>query len=381
MHEQGETFAQCPIVDCHVHFGGADLDAIDGMLAAERAAGVEAVSLLAGSFPRWVNSNPEGFYAKARHPDRVYLFAALDYSAIIQEVDHRWTHSLASQLDRLLTMGCDGIKMVNGKPDSRKASGLALDSVIYEDHFARLEERGLPLLWHVADPEEFWSPDEAPEWARSQGWLYDQTFPSKESLHQECERVLARYPKLKVIFAHFYFLSADLSRAAALLDRFPNVYLDLAPGIEMLHNFTARPDESREFFIRYRDRILFGTDYAPDSTPSRIWVVRRFLETDAEFPVPQDDPLFWPDHRVLIRSIALDEDTLDRIYSANFRRVVSPVPRPLDQQLVIQELGRLAVLQDALGAPRNTARQVAHRLSGARDADQSWAAPFEGLSL
>jgi hypothetical protein len=62
MHERGGTLAQCPIVDCHVHFGGADLDAIDGMLAVERAAGVDAVSLLAGSFARWVNSNPEGFY-------------------------------------------------------------------------------------------------------------------------------------------------------------------------------------------------------------------------------------------------------------------------------------------------------------------------------
>lgn len=377
----GNEFAQYPIIDCHTHFGGAYLDALEEMLVTERAAGVGAINILAGSFLQWVNSNPEGFYAKVRHPDSIYLFAALDYSAITGDVDHRWTCSLASQVDRLLQIGCDGIKMLNGKPDCRKASGLALDSVVYDAYFIRLEERGLPLLWHVADPEEFWDMEQAPEWARAQGWLYDTTFPSKESLYQECERVLARHPKLKVILAHCYFLSANLPKAAALLDRFPNVYLDLAPGIEMLHNFTARLDDSREFFLKYRDRLLFGTDFAPGGLPSRLWVVRRFLEGDEEFHVPEDDPLFWPDHRAVIRGIALPQEVLREVYAGNFQRVTSLAPRPLNRELLMQELHRLAILQVELGAPRSTARQVADRLSDQRPGDEDWMAPYRGQAL
>ncbi len=270
--------------------------------------------------------------------------------------------------------------MLNGKPNYRKASGLALDSVIYDDYLARLEETHLPVLWHVNDPEEFWDPDQAPEWAKGPGWLYDETFPSKESIYGECERVLERHPKLNVILAHFYFLSDDLPRAGALLDRYPNLCFDLAPGIEMLHNFSKRPDEAREFFLRYRDRIVFGTDFGPGGLASRIWVVRNFLESDETFHVPMDEPLFWPDHRTMIRGIALPAEALVPIYADNFRRLVGGPPRPLNPGRAVGELNRLAVLQDAIGARPNTARRVATALAEEHDAGD-WTTPYLGRAL
>lgn len=373
--------AQMPIIDCHTHFGGEDLKAIDDMIERQAAGGLDQMSILISSFPGRVNANPEGLYAKARHPKKIYLFAGLDYSAVAKDVDHRWTFSLAQQVDRLAALGCDGIKMLNGKPNYRKASGLALDCVIYDDYFARLEERQCPVLWHVNDPEEFWNPEEAPEWAKGPGWLYDATCPSNESIYAECGRVLEQHPKLKVIFAHFYFLSDDLPRAAALLDRYPNVHFDLAPGIEMLHNFTKRPEEAREFFVKYQDRILFGTDFAPGGLASRIWVVRNFLETDEEFHVPTDDRLFWPDHRTMIRGLALPKEVLEKIYARNFRRIVSSEPRVLEPGLVVEELGRLAVLMDALGKKPNSARRVAYHLRDEGVADGDWSTPYLGRAL
>jgi predicted TIM-barrel fold metal-dependent hydrolase len=270
--------------------------------------------------------------------------------------------------------------MLNGKPNYRKSSGLALDCVIYDDYFARLEETGFPVLWHVNDPEEFWNPDEAPEWATGPGWVYDDSFPTSESIYAECERVLEKHPKLNIIFAHFYFLSDLLPRAAAFLDRYPNVSFDLAPGIEMLHNFTKRPDEARDFFLKYQDRIVFGSDFAPKGLLSRLWVVRSFLETDEEFHVPTDERLFWPDHRTMIRGIALPEDVLRKIYADNFRRVAGPEPLPLDPRRVIGELNRLAVLQDAIGAERNTARRVAAALTD-ENAEGDWSTPYLGRAL
>jgi len=369
-----------PITDCHTHFGGKDLEAIDGMLESLAAGGVGRINILVSSFPGRVNGNPEALYAKAKHPERVYLFPGLDYSAVARDIDHRLTYSLAEQVDRLAAMGCDGIKMLNGKPNYRKAAGLALDSVIYDDYFERLEARGFPVLWHVNDPEEFWNPKEAPEWAKGPGWLYDDTFPTKESIYGECERALAKHPNLNIIFAHFYFLSDDLPRAAAFLDRYPRVTFDLAPGIEMLHNFTKRLDETRDFFLKYQDRILFGTDFAPGGVQSRIWVVRNFLETEEEFHVPTDESLFWPDHREIIRGIQLPQEVLEKIYRQNFERVVAPAPRRLDPKQVIGELDRLAAIQDALGAPRNTARRVATRLTD-ESAKGGWTSAYLGRTL
>jgi len=236
------------------------------------------------------------------------------------------------------------------------------------------------VLWHVNDPEEFWNPEEAPEWAKGPGWLYDDSFPTKESIYGECERALAKHPKLNVIFAHFYFLSDDLPRAGAFLDRYSNVTIDLAPGIEMLHNFTKRAEAAREFFLKYQDRILFGTDFAPGGVQSRIWVVRNFLETDEEFHVPTDERLFWPDHREIIRGIKLPKEVLEKIYRGNFERVVSAEPRRLEPRRVLAELDRLTAVQDALGATRNTARRVAARLTD-ETAEGGWTAAYLGQTL
>jgi predicted TIM-barrel fold metal-dependent hydrolase len=377
--ELGEL-TQAHIVDCHTHFGGEHLDAIDDMLANLKEGGIDQASIVISSFPGRVNANPEGLYAKAKHPDMVYLFLGLDYTAVARDVDHRLTYSLAAQIDRLRALGCDGIKMLNGKPNYRKSSGLALDSVIYDEYFAHLEETAFPVLWHVNDPEEFWDPAEAPEWARGPGWLYDEAFPTNESIYAECERVLEKRPKLTVIFAHFYFLSDDLPRAAAMLDRYPSVCFDLAPGIEMLHNFTKRPDEARDFFIEYQDRVLFGTDFAPKGLQSRIWVVRNFLETEEEFHVPTDERLFWPDHRTMIRGISLPKEVLTKIYAENFRRLTSPSPRKLDPRLVMEELNRLTALQDQMGTARNTARRVAAALTD-ESARGGWTTPYLGHTL
>jgi predicted TIM-barrel fold metal-dependent hydrolase len=360
------------IVDCHTHFGGEHLDQIDDLLAAEREGGVHRLALMVTSVPGRANENAQAIYAKYRHPESVYVFAGMDYAAVSEDVDHRLTYPFPQQIDRLLALGVDGVKLINGKPDARKNSGIALDSVLYEGFYARAEALQLPLLWHVSDPEEFWDPAAAPEWASSHGWCYDASFPTNVQLYQEVAHVLARHPNLKVVFAHFCFLSDFLDRAAALLDEYPGVNLDLAPGIEMLHNFSKRPDEARGFFLRYQDRILYGTDlscgteWSPGLKLSRIWVVRSFLETGETFHVPTDDSLVWPDHRTMIRGIKLPEEVLAKVYVGNFARLTSPAPRPLCLPRVVEELNRLTAIHDAAGVRPNMPRRVADRLEQPR---------------
>ncbi len=346
------------IIDAHVHLVGAQPDASDALLAQEHGCGIRSMCLQMLSLPGsgYVNTNPEGLYAKFRHPDRVYLFGALDYTALFEDTDLRFAIPFARQVQRLRAMGCDGMKMLTGKPNYRKQSGLALDSAIFESHFACLEQEQIPLLWHVGDPEEFWDPERVPSWAKDSGWAYDSSFPSKETLYAECHSVLDRHPRLKVFFAHFFFLSADLTGAAELLDRYPAVCLDLTPGTEMYANFSKRPDETRDFFLRYDDRLVFGSDLMSGGDGAPITLVRRFLETDDEF---RHEDLGSPVH-----GIALPPESLRKIEGANFRRAASEKPRPLIESLALDELDRLAALQQQLGAPVRTARRFASLISG-----------------
>jgi len=371
----GQLRTDVQIIDAHTHLETTQPEAVEVMLEQEASCGVESMNLLMLSLPStgYVNTNPEGFYAKWRHPERIYLFAALDYTPLGADVDLRLACSLPEQVRRFWAMGCDGMKMLTGKPNYRKESGLALDSIVFEPYFACLEALQVPLLWHVGDPEEFWDPELVPQWAKESGWAYDSSFPSKEGIYAECHHVLERHPKLQVIFAHFHFLSDDLPRAAALLDRFPNVCLDLTPGTEMYRNFSKRPDETRDFFLKYHDRLLLGSDFMSRGEISPLLLVRHFLEMEGQFAHAElEQPA---------QGIALPLDSLKRIYAGNYQRIASPRPRPLNESLVLAELDRIAALQDQLGAPRNTARFFATLISGGLPTDWERESIFDGLML
>ena len=46
------------------------------------------------------------------------------------------------------------------------------------------------------------------------------------------------------------------------MEEYPNLCLDIVSGTEMYFNFSQDPDRWRKFFIKYQDRILYGTDNA-----------------------------------------------------------------------------------------------------------------------
>lgn len=257
--------------------------------------------------------------AKALRPTDTWTFAGLDYDAPGHEESGL---DFAAQARRMWEMGADGMKMLEGKPNTRRDTGMALDDPRYDSYYRYLQDNSIPILFHVADPEEFWDADKAPAFAKEHNWLYtDPSFPSKEQLYRETESVLTKFPRLRVVFAHFFFLSADLGRASGFLDRWPSVCFDITPGSEMYYNFSKRAAEWCEFFVKYQDRIVFGTDNTAHTGELIAWAgknvarVRGFLETRDAFSGP---------------GLALPDDVLERIYHANFERVFGAAPRTVD---------------------------------------------------
>jgi hypothetical protein len=350
-----DRFADMPIIDSHVHFGA--VPQIPEVLDLMDRAGVSQLGIVVTIHPERINLNPPAFSFKAQHPDRVYLFGGLDYSGVLEPADPTLTLPLADQVDRLMALGCDGIKTRSGKPTIYRQLGLPMDSDVYSGLYARAEERGVPIVWHVGDPQEFWDEERIPSWAMDRGWFYDASYPAIETLYSQVDNVLRSHPALTVIFAHFYFLSAQLPRAAALLDRYPNVYLDVTPGVEMYLNFTAQWGAARDFFLRYQDRIIFGSDsgasaalydrphFNVEKDLAAIRMVRSFLETGETFPVPLTGYPTAGDWLPL-RGLELPPDVLRKLYITNFQRVVGPTPRPMNVPLMHEELHRLEALRE-----------------------------------
>jgi predicted TIM-barrel fold metal-dependent hydrolase len=355
------------ILDGHVHMGGPGNEA--AVLSLCEATGIQRMALVAIQNPEAGSGLAGALYMKARHPERFLVFAGLNHAQRLSEGRVK-TPSLAHQAQAFGAMGLDGLKMIEGKPTSRQRMNVPVTDPYFAEYWACVEELGLPIVWHVNDPEEFWEPDKIPGWAKERNWGYGPEDVTKEVLYAEVDEVLARHPRLKVIFAHFYFLSADLPRASRFLDAHPNVHFDLAPGVEMLYNISRDPEAGREFFLRYADRIVFGTDLWSDIGNEvgvfRAGLVFRWLESEDEYRVAEGaDFLLGPPEDGIVRGLALPEDALSRLYGGNLQRLAGSEPKPLDVARAREECERIAAVAEAMSgkpAAETEAGQVAERL-------------------
>ncbi|OJX40519.1 MAG: hypothetical protein BGO78_05890 [Chloroflexi bacterium 44-23] len=355
-------FLDTKIIDCHIHYPHPDLSSnLIKILDRNR---ITSCNIVCTPHYNRLSLVPDALQLKANFPERVYVFGGLDISALFMQPETCGQY-FAEYAEKLAEMGCDGIKMIEGKPDMRRNLPTPdFDSRSYEPYWAKIEEMGFPLVFHVNDPEEFWDKQRIPDWALKQGWFYgDGSFINNEAQYSQVINVLTRFPKLKIIFAHFFFLSSQLERLAGYLDRFPNMHVDLTPGIEMYHNFTQDSQKSRDFFIKYQDRILYGTDIGAKallSDPSggldvlesgmRISLVRNFLEKDGGFRFEEGQGFLFGKFEGDFQSINLPINVLEKIYSKNFEKLTGLSPKPLNKSAILAELERLSIIIPAMGA-------------------------------
>lgn len=257
-----------------------------------------------------------------------YAYAGLVYPDQPVRLPFRDGLSPEEQLEDILAVGFDGVKMLEEKPNARKLLGLALDDPAYEPFFAEMEQRQEHLVWHVNDPANFWDPETFRTSGINPAWCYaGEGFLSYEQTYTEVLNVMQRHPLLKVTFAHLFFMSEQPERLAALLERYPNLTVDLAPGIEMYPGMSQNPARWKEIFTQYADRIIFASDYSTctpaDVKAQTLQHLYRFLLTDDPFTFYTGKP---------VHGLGLDREIVDKILSHNFLRQVGGTPRPIDKE-------------------------------------------------
>lgn len=144
---------------------------------------------------------------------------------------------------------------------------------IYKD----IAAQNKTLIIHAAEPDEAWGlhPPGAvmkyyetnPKWDMAK----NPNAPAKEAILRARDHVLEMNPDLRVVGAHFGSMEDHLGQVAARLDRYPNFAVDTAARVRRLI-FEPR-DKVRAFFVKYQDRIVYGTDlhlYAGTSDPAAI---------------------------------------------------------------------------------------------------------------
>jgi hypothetical protein len=306
-------------IDAHLHFG--TIDEYGNLQRYRHAGGFKALCLLSLPVPGRVNFNPECLAAKILDQEsdagKTYALGSLDLAA----------RGFASQIKLLHALGFDGVKLWEGKPEVQAATGISMLDDDYLEGLNAAVELSMPVLLHVADPPDSWAAKQP-------------ACPSYDDLLIQTEHLLTAVPGLRVVFPHLLFLAGNLPRLADFMERWPETLVDLSPGRYFFLELASQPEQAREFFSRFRKRILFGTDtmffrtdfqlFQPvplDQKLDQLDNLRRFLSGTSEVNNP------YPPTRVLhptVRGLGLEAEILQPIFSDNFTTLFTEHPRKAD---------------------------------------------------
>lgn len=253
-------------------------------------------------------------------PERFSTIGWMDWSGV-ERPD--FVQKSLDTFERLRERGICGMKFWKDLGLSvRDASGevLRIDDERLAPLFDKAAELGMPVMFHTADPDAFFLPIDAKneryeELAAHPDWGFTGSRYSKDELMEQRNRVFARHPKTTFVAAHVGGRSENLARASEILDKHPNVSMDMSARVAELGR---QPYTARAFFLRYADRILFGTDLFPEIDTYRLHF--RFFETDDQY-------FEYPSHasrqgRWNIYGIHLPPDVLRKIYRDNALRLL-----------------------------------------------------------
>ena len=315
--------ARFPAVDLHGHPPTLDSpEAINSVVEAMDALNLQVIVQARGSSGDRLTRQIEAVRA-AGHADRFVFFTTLNLRNVRPGSGAR----IAARLEADVRAGAVGIGEI-GKGfglTARKADGsrLQLDDPELDIVWETAARLGVPVFIHTGDPAEFFQPHDY----QNERWLemalfrnrrfYDRSrFPAFDDLMAERDRMLAKHPNTTWVLAHMSWYTQDLARLGELFDRFPNVHAEVGA---VLYDLGRQPRFSRDFFVRYQDRILFGKDsFRPEEYPY-YW---RVFETEDEyFDYYRDYHAFWK-----LYGMGLPDQVLRKLYFENALRIIPDMP-------------------------------------------------------
>ncbi|MGB5666991.1 MAG: amidohydrolase family protein [Maribacter sp.] len=130
-----------------------------------------------------------------------------------------------------------------------------------------LKNKGIPVIAHIAEPEQAWRPLDDPNNPHYGYYKNNPQYhafnipeiPSYETIISARDRWIENNPDLNILCAHLGSMSNHVERVAERLDKYPNMYVETAARFGDLARQDT--DKVRAFFDKYKDRIMFGSDY------------------------------------------------------------------------------------------------------------------------
>ena len=305
-----------PVIDYHNHL---DSQSPEEVLRIMDASGVEKIVNITMQVGQAALDSLDRF--RSASPDRFAAYGWMDWTGVDRG---DFVQVSKDHLERLVEHGAVGIKFWKDLGLTLRDAGgdlLRIDDERWAPIFDKATELGIPVMFHTADPDAFFTPidqfnERYEELAAHPDWsFYGAQVPKLELLAQR-DRVIARHPKTTFVCAHLAESGENLAYVSKLLDSNPNLYVDISARTPELGR---QPYTARKFMLKYADRIVFGTDLLPEVEMYRLYY--RVLETADEY-------FDYPSHasrqgRWNVYGLFLPEDVLRKVYRENALKLLN----------------------------------------------------------
>ncbi len=329
------------VVNVHRHYYEMPTEkVIESELEVMDRVGVDVMVILilgrdgtAPEFPRWME-------LQRKYANRLVVFGSVDFRKI-KRAD--FFTEIVRDLRLQHKMGIRGVKLWKDLGMTiRDGDGklLKADDPRLDPFWSTCVELGLPVIFHCADPKEYWSPltYNSFHYGMDRPRHYDNPgMPGWNELIRQRDSVLKKHPKLTMIGAHLGSQTFDLHQLGLTLDKYPNFHVECAARLRILGRLN--PKAVRDFFVKYQDRILFGTDwnilYDTDSTDEKSQrrlqekatrFYGRYLEYFETDRTDLVEPYGHASQWLRLAGPKLPPEVLEKFYHKNAERLIPGLP-------------------------------------------------------
>lgn len=246
-----------------------------------------------------------------------------------------WQTETLAYLKKSFAQGAVAVKVwknIGMELKDKQGKFVMIDHPKFDPILDFIAKNKITLLSHQGEPKNCWLPldqmtvagDKRYYSRNPQYHMYlHPEYPSYEEQMKARDRMVAKHPDLKVVSVHLASLEWSVDEIAKRLDNYPNLAVDMAARIPHLHIQAAADwQKVHDFFIKYQDRILYGSDITINKDNTNATTIQQNAHNtwlkDWKFFVT-DEKLSNNDN-IEFKGLKLPRAVVDKIYCKNAER-------------------------------------------------------------
>ena len=272
-------------------------------------------------------------------PDHFFLCSAFEGSQI---EDPQFASKIIERFKREIAGGARMVKVWKNfgmVTQDSEGNFIQINDERLQPIWDYLTEAGIPVMAHIAEPIQAWRELEEgnPHYNyyknNPQYHAYQHPeIPQWETIIEARDQWLAANPDMVVLGAHMGSMSHNVDLVAERLDKYPNFYVETAARFGDITGQDSK--KVRDFFIRYQDRVMYGTDLGTGQPAEELTseeINQFYQRLDKTFDIHWkyfsgkdslyfDDPM--PSSPVPTVSLNLPDSVLKKFYHDNALRLL-----------------------------------------------------------